>query len=740
VGSLSAEAPAELVLVGGGHAHVQVLRRFMMRPDSAVHLTVVLDRPEAVYSGMVPGLVAGDYTLPELEIDVLPLARRARAGVILSPALRIDPGARCIELEGRPPIRYDVASIDVGSTVLGQDVPGVRELAIATRPIRSFTGRIERILARARTNGGELGRIVVVGTGAAGVELAFTLEARLRAEGLHGAITLLGDAPALLPGAARSVSEAALAETRRRGISVRAAGRVTRVEKDALRLEGGEELPCDLAIWATGAAPVALLDASPLPKDAAGFVRVSETLQVEGCEALFAVGDCASLAAHPWVPRAGVYAVREGPFLEHNLRAALAGRALRRYRPQRDFLSLLNLGDRRALGAKWGRVVSGRSVWRLKDWIDRRFVRRFQVLEPDGALAPAFPDPAAMGMEEMPCGGCAAKLGAPALSRALARVGAPPSDDSVLLGLGALDDAAALRTPSGDVLLATVDGFRAFTDDPWLVGRVAAINAVSDVLAKGGRARHALALVTLPEGPEKRAEELLFQVLAGVRAALDPLGVTLVGGHTTTGPELFVGLSVTGELSAGATPLPLAGLRTGDRLILTKPLGTGVLLAADMQGRAPGAWVQRAHASLLADNVAAARVALDHGASASTDVSGFGLARHQGEMLRASEASAILQLASIPALEGALPLLAAGVRSTFHEQNASLRSGIHLASPVPDHAALELLFDPQTSGGLLFGVPAAAESSALTALGAGAAAIGTVTPPRGDAAIFSVEA
>jgi selenide,water dikinase len=725
------------VLVGGGHAHVQVLRRFMMKPDPGIHLTVVLDRAKAVYSGMVPGLVAGDYTPDQLEIDVVPLARRARAAVILSAARRIDPEARRIELTGRPPIAYDFASLDLGSTVRGLDLPGVREHAIATRPIREFVDLVERALERLGSGNAHHPVIAVVGAGTAGVELAFTLEARIRREGIAARILLVGDAATPLPGAAEALRSAAEAELRRRDIE-RIHGTVARVEPGKVHLENAAPVPADLVVWATGAAPVPALVSSPLPTDAAGFVRIDSTLCVEGHTDLFAAGDCASLTEHPWVPKAGVYAVRQGPVLEHNLRAAIRGRALRQYAPQRDFLSLLNLGDRRALGGKWTRQASGRAVWHLKDRIDRRFMRRFRVLEESGALSTHFPDPEAMGMDEMPCGGCAAKLGASSLERALGRIGAPPADDSVILGLGTPDDAAAVRTPSGDVVLATVDAFRSFTDDPWLVGRVAAVNAVSDVLAKGGRARHALALVTLPESSAEHSEELLFQVLAGVRTARDSLGVSLVGGHTTTGSELFVGLSVTGDLADGEAPLPLSGLQPGDVLVVTKPLGTGVLLAADMQGRATGAWVRSVHASLVRDNVAAANAARTHGATACTDVSGFGLARHLGEMLRASGVSATLRLGALPALPGSEPLLAEGVRSTFHEQNAELRKSLHFSPEARGAIACELLFDPQTSGGLLFGVPTAQVEAALAQV-PGACAIGTVTAARPDGALFSVE-
>lgn len=386
----------DLVLVGAGHAHVQVLHDFALRPPPDVRLTLVVDRAQAVYSGMVPGFVAGDYEASELEIDAVALARRAGAGVVLAAATGVMPEAGRILLEGRPPTAYDVASFDVGSSVRGLAAPGVREHALATRPIRHFVDALEARVAAARARGGEAVRVVVVGGGAAGVELAFTLEARLRAEGTRPRAEVLTDAQEILPAASAALVRKLRREAARRGIALRTGVRVDAVERDRLRLAGGgEELPCDLAVWATGAAAPRWLADSGLPTDEAGFLRVGETLQVEGHPELFAAGDAAALVGHPWVPKAGVYAVRQGPVLTANLRAFVAqgshGGRLRRYHPQRDFLALLNLGERRAVGGKWGLAVSGHWVWRLKDAIDRRFVRRFQGPGPESRGGVACP-------------------------------------------------------------------------------------------------------------------------------------------------------------------------------------------------------------------------------------------------------------------------------------------------------------------------------------------------------------
>ncbi len=704
-----------------------------MQPIDELHVSVVLDRHEAVYSGMVPGLVAGDYRLQELVIDVRPLARRAGARCIHAAALRVDPVNRRIELEGRPAISYDLASLDVGSTVRDLDLPGVSDHAVSTRPIGQFVRSIEdRLRALADLPGSD---IVVVGGGAAGIELALCLEARLRVEGRPARVTLVSASTEILSGSHRSLTRRVEAEAAARGIVLRTNHRVMRVEHDSVIVEGTGgailRLPSQLTIWASGAAPPPLLARSGLPLTAAGFLRVDRHLEVTGCADLFGVGDCAVSDPNPWVPRAGVYAVRQGPVLDHNLRARLAGRPLRSYRPQRDFLALLNVGNGRAIGGKWGIGASGRSVFRAKDWIDRRFMRLFQVLDEAGGSSRHFPAPDAMDpLAEMECGGCAAKVGPVPLHAALARLEPPIPDASVRVGLEHPDDAATLVLPKGDVVLTTVDAFRAFTDDPWLVGRVAAVNAVSDVLAKGGRPTHALAIVSVPAGSSARQSETLYQVLAGIRAALDPLGVSLVGGHSTTAPELFVGLSVTGEPAAGQATLGLAGLRVGDCLVLSKPLGSGVLLAADMRGLARGRWIEALHDGLLTDNTAAARAALAHGVLSCTDVSGFGLVGHLLGMLDRSRVRAELGIDSIPVYPGAGMLLASGLRSTFHAQNAILEDRLAV-EPGIGRERIDLLFDPQTSGGLLMGVAAGSALALIGALHQGgdhaAAVIGRVT-------------
>ena len=743
-----------VVLVGGGHSHVQVLRRMMMRPWPEARVTVVLDTPVAVYSGMVPGFVAGQYRASELEIDVVPLARLAGADVVLTPAVGVDPPERRIRLAGRAPLAYDFVSFDIGSTVAGLDLPGVRERARATRPISRLVREIGTLSASFLAHAADRPfEVVVAGGGAGGIELAFTVRERLRAAARRAGIerplriTLLQALPEILPGFPPSLAVRARRNAAARGISIRTGAWVAAAEDGGVRLESGEVVPADSLIWAVGAGSLDVFRDSGLSLHEHGFVLTRPTLQTLGDDRIFAVGDCATLEDWPATPKAGVYAVRQGPFIADNLRRAVAGRPLRRYRPQPDFLTLLNLGDGRALGAKWGISFEGRWVMDLKDRIDRKFMRKFQVLDDGGGTTGEFSRMDRTAMEAMVCGGCAAKAGQTTLDRALGRLrdelgaGAGATGGSVRLGLDQSDDAAAFATPRGDVVVSSVDWFKAFSGDHWLNGKVAAANALSDLFATGAAPRYAMALVNLPEDetPEAGAETL-YQLLAGARSLLDEHGVALLGGHTTVGPELTAGFSVEGH-PIGDRLLTLDGLEAGDGLYLTKRLGSGVVLRGVMLGQGRGEWLQAASAQMVCPNGKAARAAVAAGLCAATDVTGFGLMNHLAEMLRASAVSAELDVSALPALPGAEELLGSGLRSTAHEANRQIAKAVRIEAEASAHPRLELLFDPQTAGGFLAGVPEARSDDFLSRLretNVEAVRIGTVVPRPDDGAVAMI--
>ncbi len=687
----------DLVLLGAGHAHVEVLRRFAMRPEPGVRLTLIGREPETPYTGMLPGLIRGEYTFEQAHIDLAPLAASAGARLILGEATSIHLAERRVVVTGRPEVPFDLLSVDVGGEPAMP--PGAGH---PVKPIGQFLDRLTALEAELQPGA----RIAVVGGGAGGTELALALARRYRE---RVRIVLVCDGPeplASAPPYARRVARAALVDA---GVELVSAVKAGALTDGKLALSDGSFVEVATALWATGVVGPAFLAEAGLACDAAACVRVNASLQSVSHPFVFAAGDCATIEGNPR-PKAGVWAVRAGKPLAENLHRAARGRALRRWRPQSDALAILGLGDGRALAWRNGIALSGRLVWHWKDWIDRRWIRMYQ--EP---MAPMASD------EPMRCGGCGAKVGAEVLAGALANLPRLPGAD-VLVGLDAPDDAAVMLPPPGMAVVQSVDHFRAFIDDPFVFGEIAAAHALSDLHAMGARPWTALAVAAVPytSGDKMRTE--LGDMLRGATRMLAGDGCALVGGHSAEAAEPSLGFAVTG-LADPAKLLRKSGLRAGDALVLTKPLGTGIVLAAHMRGLARATWLQAAIASMRQSNATASKVLLAHGVIACTDISGFGVAGHLLEMLRASGVAAVLYPARVPALPGAPELAAHGVESTLAPENR------RLVEWTGHDVATCLLLDPQTSGGLLAGVtPERAETcvAALRDAGVAAAIIGVV--------------
>ena len=735
----------DIVLVGGGHSHVGVLRRFGMHPLPGVRLSVICRDTHTPYSGMLPGYIAGHYSYDEVHIDLARLARFAGARFIWDEALAIDREAGKVLCRNRPPLPYDLLSINIGSTPQMSDVAGASEFAVPVKPINGFNARWQLLLARVRQHDG-ITRIAVVGGGAGGVELTLAMQYRLRQE-LRAAgrqpdeleFHLLTGSALILPthnASVRRAFERVLAE---RGVALHCNAQVDQVSAGRVHTAGGETVDADEIVWVTRAGGAPWLRATGLALDADGCIKVSDTLQSVTDPKVFAAGDIARMVNHP-LEKAGVFAVRQGAPLAENLRRAVEGKALAPYRPQARWLALISTGDRYAVASRGALGFRGAWVWRWKDWIDRRFMLKFSRF-PSMETAAAAPTTVQLDNEEaaqaissiaMRCGGCGAKVGASVLSRALGAL-LPVEREDVLIGLHAPDDAAVVRVPPGKAMVHTVDFFRAFVDDPYLFGKVAANHALGDIFAMGAEAQSATAIVTVPPGLEAKVEDLLFQMMSGAIEVLNEANCALVGGHTGEGRELALGFAVNGLVDEDmASVMRKGGMRPGDVLILTKPIGTGTLFAAHARFEARGRWIDAALLSMCQSNRLGARCLREHGATACTDLTGFGLLGHLVEMTRPSGVDAELNLAALPVLEGAEETSAAGILSSLQPANVRLRRALRNQQDAVHHPRYALIFDPQTAGGLLASVPAERAADcvqALRALGyAHAAAIGRVLP------------
>ena len=743
----------DLVLIGGGHTHVAVLKRFGMHPVAGVRLTLITRDVHTPYSGMLPGLVAGHYDFDDAHIDLGPLSRFAGARLYHQAVVGLDLDRRQVICDGRPPVSYDLLSINIGSTPTLRAMPGAAGVVVPVKPISTFVDRWERLRARVASARGSV-RIGVVGAGAGGVEILLAVQHSLRRmlEGLGRAevpeFHLFGANDTILATHNRGMRRRLERVLRERSVRVHLGQAVTSVADGAITCADGTTVAVDEILWVTQAGAAPWLREAGLDVDEGGFVRVDDTLQSTSHTGVFAAGDVAAVVNHPR-DKAGVFAVRQGPPLAANLRRVLLGRSPRPFRPQLRFLTLVSTGGRHAVGSRGPWSFEGAVIWRWKDWIDRRFMAKYRDLPAMAAGSPPAVEPGLASPEvlqeistaAMRCGGCGSKVGATPLDRVLEQL-QPVQRDDVLVGLDAPDDAAVVTVPPGKALVRTVDAFRAIVNDPFVFGQITANHCLGDIFAMGADAQTALAIATVPFGLDTKVEDTLVQLLSGAVTVLNDAGAALVGGHTSEGAELALGLSLTGLVDPGAV-LRKTGLRPGDRLVLTKGVGTGTLFAAEMRMRAKGRWIAGAIASMRQSSRAAAAVLRGHGATACTDVTGFGLLGHLVEMTRASGVDVRLTLASVPVLDGALETSAEGLLSSLHPHNVRLRRAVADVERAALDPRYPLLYDPQTAGGLLAGVPgdrADACVDDLRAQGyAQAAVIGVVESREDDDAPIRIE-
>ncbi|HEX5632655.1 MAG TPA: FAD-dependent oxidoreductase [Gemmatimonadales bacterium] len=360
-----------LVLVGGGHAHLFVLEAVAAGRFPGTDVTLVSASRHQTYSGLVPAFVAGLVEESALTIDLARLAERARARFVEGRVTEVETQARRVRLEDGRVEDYRTLSFATGALPGGLEVPGVLDHARSIRPLARVRELVASLdVAPAGT------AVAVVGGGAGGVEIAFAICKRL---GARGHVAVVDAGPRLMLDRGEETARVAMEELRRRHIGVALGARVLEVVPEGLRLDSGAMVRAQLVVWAAGGTPPSLFRDSGLATDEAGWLLVDETLRSVSHPDIFAAGDAAAVQGAPWVPKAGVHAVRQGPVLTGNLIAATSGRPIqRRFRAQRDFVALLGTADGSAIFSRGKVAFASPLAWRLKEWIDGKFMRRFQ--------------------------------------------------------------------------------------------------------------------------------------------------------------------------------------------------------------------------------------------------------------------------------------------------------------------------------------------------------------------------
>ena len=733
-----------LLLVGGGHSHLAVLKRMGMNPVPGLAVTLISREINTPYSGSLPGYISGVYEHDEIHIDLRPLAQFAGARIIQAEVKTIDLDARKIICDSRPDIEFDILSLNIGSKPDAAKIPGADLHAVGVKPIGDFLQSWQEIYRSAIDVLGDDSAefsLVIVGGGPASVELAFAAQHRIhahlgiksyQASGLKIQIVTADDG--VLKQHNDKVRQYVREELGRRDIEILSDHKVKQFQANTIICEDRRTIAADRIVFATGASIPDWPGEIGLRIGDDGFIEVNSFLQSTSHEFVFAAGDAATIKGEPR-PKSGVYAVRQGKPLAENLIRFATGNKLKIFKAQQHALALINLSNRTAVASRNNLFFKGRALWSLKNKIDTAFIRKYsrlpEMLVPLDVTAGLVDRDTEEQLKNhaMRCAGCAAKVSSDVLADVLQDL-PPHAQADIVKPASQVEDAAVIRLDNGRVLLQSVDQLKTFINDPWLFAKIATNHCLGDIYAMGCFPHSALAIVGLPFASKKIARRELREIMLGCSEALQENDCALIGGHSAETAELQFGLCVNGFADEDAL-LGKDGMQTGDVVILTKPLGTGTLFAADMRYRARHRWIDAALQQMLISNREAARSFVDKQASACTDITGFGLAGHLLEMMKANNVEVELRICDLPVLDGALNTLGDKIFSSLHLDNKLVQEHIYNHEAFRDDSIFELLFDPQTAGGLVASIPEARAEACLAELRAAgcphATAIGRVS-------------
>jgi selenide,water dikinase len=709
----------DLVFIGGGHCHSLVLRMLAMKPIDNVRLTLITDTLLTPYSGMLPGYIAGHYSEKETHLDLNKLCKAAQVRLIHGRVSGIDVTNKTIQLENQASIGYDKVSINTGSTP-NVNVVGASEFGVGVKPVSQLTATWQKLLAKKGEHNSDYSsennaehspessskdsfehssknssknntdHWAVIGGGAAGVEMVLAIAYRFKQTGEALKLSLVQSGDTLLPGSHKNIQKQVAIALKQYDIDLITGFRVSRVTKNQIESDTGNTLSIQQSIWCTPATAPIWPKLAGLDTDESGFIAVNECLQSTSHKDVFACGDVATMIKSTRT-KAGVYAVRCAPFLAKNLRAALNYQTMTPVSLQTDFLSLISLGGKVAVGQRGWLSLEGEWVWRWKDQIDQKFMALF---------SKNLPAMSAMDNEPMHCAGCGSKIGPELLSETLKELSIFPNKHFDT-DLTQAEDAPVAGVINNISLLQSMDGFRAFSDDYYKLGIAATHHAVNDIYAMGLQPTSAQVWANLKFEHPRLTQRDFKRLMQGVAETLLHHETTLVGGHSTEGVETHIALVVN---ATGNSYWQKNALQEGDWLLLNKPLGTGIILAADAQSVAKTKSIEALWDHLLQSNRAFFLALQNKKIHAATDVTGFGLIGHLLEMVKGTQFCVKITTDNVPLINGALELSLKGVESTLMPQLMPMLN--QCDSNSVDIAMLKCLLDPQTNGGLIVSVSA----------------------------------
>ena len=685
----------DLVLVGAGHTNCLFIKMWAMKSNVSLRVTLINPDPISSYTGMLPSLVAGLCAKSDAQINLFELCRASGVRLIIDTVKKIDKKQSQLVCKTGRVVNFDFLSINIGSNSLPL-INGFRKFGCSVRPLAGFHERWEKFLQSLNSNTCPV--ICIIGGGLASIELSFAMDIRLRKMGIENFNIKIFE---------RGTAFGKLSQNQQRYLKAKAALRkieiientvVKEVSTDGLIKENGKLVLAGFIVSCIGPQPNDLIKNSKI-ENRDGYVSVDRTLKVKGFNNAFAVGDCADFPSQV-VDKSGVYAVRQAPILYKNILKLLSNKELVQFKPQSDYLKLIVYENTSAILLRNGIAFSGKWVWSLKKYIDNKFIKNFKKLSEN-----ASKEMKTIGNNDKPmlCGGCGSKVGNVILEASLKNL-SNANSRHIVSEIG--DDAAVLKINSSFQALTT-DHLRSFTNDAWLQSKITAIHALGDLWAMGSNPDIALTNIIIPESSNEIQKRTIKEIIDGANSVFDAEGVKIVGGHTSLGKEIVIGFTLGGF--SEKRPNTVDKACAGDQIILTKPLGSGVLLAGEMRFEGEAQDLKNLFDAMSTSQSSISKV-LSRAANSMTDITGFGLAGHLINIVSKSNVGAKIFFDQIPLYSGVNNLIAKEIRSSIFENNYMYSERMIIKTA----ANTDILFDPQTSGPLLATVPKSKVKGVIT--------------------------
>ena len=669
----------QLVLIGGGHANVQVLKKLCMNSIKGLHTILISEHFEAIYSGMTPGFIHEDFSKEEISIDLQRLCFNAGATFVKDKVIKLDTIHKELQLQNFPAINYDLLSINSGSI---SDTKNIKiensSKCFFVKPISSLVKNLSQIDHIVKNN---KNKITIIGGGVASYELAFSLKRRYESP-LE--ISILGKK--ILE--EKNLNKKTKIDLKRiaENLNIREyLGEVISISEKYLILNNGDKIDYDLSLISTGASIESWLSESNLTKDEKGFIKVNDNLISINDKNIFVTGDASSLENKP-KPKSGVMAVRQGEILKENIFLKLIGKNLIKFKPQKNWLYLIGTYKNYALLNYFNLSFHSRWCWRLKVWIDKNFINNFKFTN-NLQMAKRKFELENFKNTMMYCQGCGSKVSKNTLVNYIKKTS----------GNIYLDDSSIINNKSLQIL-QNIDHIKLFSSiNPFDFGKISYLHSQNDILAAGGEVKSLSVSLSVPFSENSVEKFYLEYFMEGIKFEADKNSCVISSGHSYQSQEPGITLTLNGEIQSN---LSKNSAKVGDLIYLSKPLGTGYLLAAYFNNSEmlSGNDFEKILNNLKKKNFFAVHAARNSGCQTMTDISGFGLSSHLIDICLSSNLSSQLILNPDILINSNIDLLRIFQSTGFKNNHKSSRENVKISE---NHPLKNILFDPQTNGPML---------------------------------------